>query len=83
MDVNLTRRDFIVVAATAAIWRSAPGDVVIVQFSNDGARQGAVHVAKVVKSGTEWKRWNRLAEFLAADRRGKRESRTAEQRPYQ
>ncbi|MDB4877006.1 MAG: methionine-R-sulfoxide reductase [Gemmatimonadetes bacterium] len=57
MSIDITRREFVVAAAVAAVWRSTPRDeVTIVQFSNDGKRLGAVRVPKVVKSDGEWRR---------------------------
>ena len=35
---------------------SAPEDVIIVQFSDSGERQGVAHVGKVVKSAEEWRK---------------------------
>ncbi len=56
---SFNRRDFIAAAAAAAVWRtttSTPADVVIVQYSDTGERQGPAHVPKVVKSEAEWRK---------------------------
>ena len=43
------------VLAAAARASGVPGDVTIVQFSDDGKRLRKIHVAKVVKTDAEWK----------------------------
>ncbi len=40
----------------AAAPKSEPGEVTIVQFSDDGKRLGKVKIAKVIKSEDEWRR---------------------------
>jgi peptide-methionine (R)-S-oxide reductase len=44
------------VLAAAHTARGTPGEVTIVQFSDDGKRLEKVHLAKVVKSEEEWKK---------------------------
>jgi len=65
----LTRRGFVAAAAVAVLCRPriASGDeVIIVQFSDSGQRQGAAKVAKVVKSTAEWrKQLSDLAFYVA------------------
>lgn len=67
----LTRRDFLVAAGVAAAApvaltlgrrllaqprvAGAPGEVTIVEFTDDGVRKGAVTVPKVVKSDDVWR----------------------------
>jgi len=67
----LTRRDFLVAAGVAAAaplaltmarrllaqprTAGAPGEVTIVEFTDDGVRKGAVTVPKVVKSDDVWR----------------------------
>jgi hypothetical protein len=54
----LNRREFVVTCAVAALWRpsfATPEDVIIVQFSDTGERQGRARVAKVEKSADEWR----------------------------
>jgi peptide-methionine (R)-S-oxide reductase len=53
---DLTRREFVVAAVAAAIWRPRVEDVTIVQFSDKGERLGVVRVPKVVKSQAEWRK---------------------------
>lgn len=58
-DRHLTRREFVAVAAVAAIWRPALRsrmDVVIVQFSDSGARLATMVVPKVVKPESDWRK---------------------------
>ncbi len=55
-DAGLTRREFVVVAAAAALWRPRFADVTIVQFSDKGERIGKATVPKVVKSDAEWQK---------------------------
>jgi peptide-methionine (R)-S-oxide reductase len=68
-DLTLSRRDFVAAAAVAAICRPElphDDDVVIVQFSDTGRRQGTVRVPKVVKSAAEWrKQLSDLAFYVA------------------
>jgi peptide-methionine (R)-S-oxide reductase len=70
-DVSLTRRQFVAAAAVAAICRPElpqSDEVVIVQFSDTGQRQGTVRVPKVVKSAAEWKRQlSDLAFYVARE----------------
>ncbi len=40
----------------AAAAKGEPGDVIIVQFSDDGKRLGKVKIAKVVKTEDEWRK---------------------------
>jgi peptide-methionine (R)-S-oxide reductase len=60
--MHLTRREFVVVAAAAAALRprrlfALPlSDVLIVQFSDTGERQGSVRVPKVVKPDGDWRK---------------------------
>lgn len=60
--MHLTRREFVVVAAAAAASRPhrlfalPPVDVLIVQFSDAGERQGSVRVPKVVKPEGDWRK---------------------------
>jgi peptide-methionine (R)-S-oxide reductase len=62
LDMNLTRREFVVAAAALAATRPrnlfALGrtDVLIVQFSDTGERQGSVRVPKVVKADDDWRK---------------------------
>src|SRR5437016_1264837 len=67
----LTRRDFLLAAGIAAATpalivvsrrlsrrsssNTAPGEVTIVDFTDDGVRKGPVTVAKVVKSDEAWR----------------------------
>jgi peptide-methionine (R)-S-oxide reductase len=44
-----------VVLAAAAGASAVPGEVTIVQFSDDGKRLRKIHVARVVKTDAEWK----------------------------
>src|SRR5437899_7617505 len=44
-----------VLAAAAGDANTVPGEVTIVQFSDDGKRLRKIHVAKVVKTEAEWK----------------------------
>jgi len=55
---DCTRREFVVVAAAAALGRPrfAPADVTIVQFSDKGERLGTTTVPKVVKPDAEWRK---------------------------
>jgi hypothetical protein len=59
-ELALTRREFVVAAMAVTLCRSkeasAPGDVLIVQFSDSGERQAAVRVPKVVKTDAEWQK---------------------------
>jgi len=68
-DVMLTRRGFVTAAAVAVLWRPRfplADDVVIVQFSDTGQRQGTAKVPKVVKSAAEWrKQLSELAFYVA------------------
>jgi len=82
----LTRRDFLLAAGVAAAAPTglmlsrrlfaasgisgSPGDVTIVEFTDDGIRKGAVTVPKVVKSDDVWRA--QLKNELAFDvaRRG-------------
>ena len=56
-ELALTRREFVVTAVALTVCRSretsAPGDVVIVEFSESGERGNTVRVPKVVKSLAE------------------------------
>jgi peptide-methionine (R)-S-oxide reductase len=60
--MHLTRREFVVVATAAAALRPRrlfalpPADVVIVQFSDTGEREGSVRVPKVVKPDGDWRK---------------------------
>ena len=59
--VSLSRRQFVAVAAFAALCRpdrdvGADEDVLIVEFSDSGERKTAVRLPKVVKSDDEWRR---------------------------
>jgi peptide-methionine (R)-S-oxide reductase len=58
-DSHFTRRDFLAAMAAlpmaAALHRTATDDVVIVQFTDAGVRQGTARVPKVVKSDAEWR----------------------------
>jgi peptide-methionine (R)-S-oxide reductase len=58
-ESHFTRRDFLAAMAAlpmaAALRRTATDDVVIVQFTDAGVRQGTAHVPKVVKSDAEWR----------------------------
>jgi peptide-methionine (R)-S-oxide reductase len=57
MSIDITRREFVVATAVAALWRRASRDeVTIVQFSDAGKREGTVRVPKVVKSDGEWRK---------------------------
>lgn len=57
MSIDITRREFVIATAVAALWRRTPrDDVTIVQFSDAGQRQGTVRVPKVVKSDSEWRK---------------------------
>jgi peptide-methionine (R)-S-oxide reductase len=47
------RRPAVLAAASGAA--GVPGDVTIVQFSDDGKRLRKIHVARVVKTDAEWK----------------------------
>ena len=57
---NLTRRQFVIAAASAVVIRPRslvlPSDVEIVEFSASGVRQRTVRVAKVVKTQAEWRK---------------------------
>jgi peptide-methionine (R)-S-oxide reductase len=58
---GISRRQFVVTAAAAALWRPAAllaaSDVVdIVEFSDAGQRQRTVRVPKVVKPESEWRK---------------------------
>src|SRR6516165_10554905 len=55
-DVTLSRREFVVVGAAAALCRPRFADVTIVQFNDAGERIGKVTVAKVVKSDADWRK---------------------------
>ena len=59
-ELALTRREFVVAAMAVTLCRpreaSAPGDVLIVQFSDSGERQATVRVPKVVKTDAEWQK---------------------------
>ena len=55
-DAGLTRRQFMLAAAVAALWRPRFADVTIVQFSDKGERLGTVRVPKVVKPDDEWRK---------------------------
>jgi len=62
LDMNLTRREFVIAAAALAAARPrtlfARGrtDVLIVQFSDTGERQGSARVPKVVKADGDWRK---------------------------
>ncbi len=51
---SLRRPDMLVAAAPGP--QAAPGEVTIVEFSDDGTRLRKVRVAKVVKTEAEWKK---------------------------
>jgi peptide-methionine (R)-S-oxide reductase len=53
---ELTRREFVLAAVAATIWRPRFADVTIVQFSEKGERLGTVRVPKVVKSEADWRK---------------------------
>ena len=59
-ELALTRREFVVTAVALTVCRSretsAPGDVVIVEFSESGERGNTVRVPKVVKTDDEWRK---------------------------
>jgi peptide-methionine (R)-S-oxide reductase len=71
-EVNNTRRLFLIGSAAAlggaALWswrkphvieaaaKSEPGEVTVVQFSDDGKRLAKVKIAKVVKTDEEWRK---------------------------
>jgi len=55
-DAALSRREFMVVAAAAALCRPRFADVTIVQFNDKGERTGKVTVPKVVKSEADWRK---------------------------
>jgi len=74
----LTRRGFVTAAAVAVLWRPRfplADDVVIVQFSDTGQRQGTAKVPKVVKSAAEWRTSenNRRARYYAITKAGHRQ----------
>ena len=50
-------------AAAAAKSPQVPGEVTVVEFSDDGKRLKKVHVAKVIKSDEEWKQLLSPNEF--------------------
>lgn len=62
--LRVSRRAFLVTATAAAggsyfllgATEGPPKEVAIVEFSDDGKRQGVVHVAKIVKSDSDWKK---------------------------
>lgn len=60
--MTLTRREFVVAAAAVVASRPGrlfalpPADVLIVQFTDAGARQGSVRVPKVVKPEADWRK---------------------------
>jgi peptide-methionine (R)-S-oxide reductase len=78
-DGNFSRRVFLAgagaVTAGALLWRwstphviaaavkSEPGEVTIVQFSDDGKRLAKVKIAKVVKTDEEWRKQLSRGEF--------------------
>jgi peptide-methionine (R)-S-oxide reductase len=53
--MTITRREFLIVAGAAAMWRPGNDEVTIVQFSDRGDRTGTARVAKVVKSSADWR----------------------------
>ena len=73
-DAAVTRREFVIAAAFAAFCRprvkNAMDDVLIVQFSETGARQGTARVPRVVKSDGEWKKQLSPLAFFVARQRG-------------
>jgi peptide-methionine (R)-S-oxide reductase len=60
--MTLTRREFVVAAAAVFASRPSrlfalpPADVLIVQFSDTGERQGSVRLPKVVKPEGDWRK---------------------------
>jgi len=66
----LTRRQFVLTSGIALLWRSPLDDVVIIQFSATGQRQGSARVARVVKSNGEWKKQLTPLAFYVARQRG-------------
>jgi peptide-methionine (R)-S-oxide reductase len=60
--MDLTRRQFVVTVAVAAASRPREllalgrADVLVVQFSDSGERQGTVRVPKVVKPEADWRK---------------------------
>lgn len=72
---GVTRREFILVTAAAALWRPRFGaaDVTIIQFSDKGERIGKVSVPKVVKSDADWqKQLSPEAYAIARERKTER-----------
>ena len=67
---SVTRRQFVVVAAVAAIWRPRFADVEIVQFSDHGERTSTVRVPKVVKPDAEWRKQLSPLAFEITRQRG-------------
>jgi peptide-methionine (R)-S-oxide reductase len=53
---NLTRREFALTATFAMIWGARSVDVIIVEFADNGDRGRTVHVPKVVKSESDWRK---------------------------
>jgi peptide-methionine (R)-S-oxide reductase len=70
IDRRLTRREFVVVAAAAALCRPSVSDVTIVQFSDKGERVGVVRLPKVVKSDDDWRKQLTPLSFEITRRRG-------------
>ncbi len=61
---DVTRREFLAAAGALTLlgrkgafgMRAPLDDVLIVEFGDDGRRQGAPHVAKIVKTDAEWRK---------------------------
>jgi len=66
----MERREFVGMLAVAALWRPSRDDVTIVDFSDKGERRGVVHVPKVVKSESEWRKQLSPLAFAIARERG-------------